>query len=86
MSNRTATDSELISAFYEAAIFMKDRVDNHGWKKSIANYLREHVRSRTGLNFSNTRSPKILDEIRLQHPELRPYIDVRQNMRKRVTT
>ena len=68
-------DRALVKAFYQAALFMKDRVDNHGWRPT-SNYLREHVRATTGLRFSNTKSPDILRVILAEHPELRPYIEI----------
>src|SRR5262245_154484 len=66
-------DQRLVDAFYEAALFLVDQVDNHGWVWS-SNYLREHVRCRHQLQFANTISPVILREVVRQHPELRGII------------
>jgi hypothetical protein len=67
-------------AFYEAALFLKDKIENGGWKKFSSNYLREHVRCRFGFVFSNTESPEILREVIRQHPELGQWITI--NARK----
>jgi hypothetical protein len=69
-----------VEAFHEAALFLKNRVENMGWKKFSSNYLREHVRCRFGIVFSNTESPEILREVIRQHPELCRWIVV--NARK----
>ena len=68
-------EERLRVAFYEAALFLKDMVDNHGWKPS-SNYLREHVRCATGLRFSNTVSPQLLRWLRRTYPELRAYLEI----------
>lgn len=65
----------LESKFCEAAMFLKDKVQNEGWHWT-SNYLREHVRARYGLRFTNTVSPIILRRLRDNHPELRPYIEI----------
>lgn len=74
-------DRKLMLAFYRAAMFLKHRVDTEGWVWS-SNYLREHVRCATGLQFTNTRSPDILRQLRLQHPELIPYLDIKPLKRR----
>jgi len=66
----------LIDAFYKAALFLIDRIKNHGWRWS-SNYLREHVRCATGLKFTNSDSPHILRALMRDHPELRAYIDIK---------
>src|SRR5580765_6486654 len=67
-------DKVLVEAFYEAAIVLKDKIENDGWKKFSANYLREHVRCRFGYKFTNTLSPDIMVEVVKQHPELGRWI------------
>lgn len=68
------TDDYMVRAFHEAALFLKDRVENAGWKKFSSNYLREYVRCRYGYRFSNSLSPVILDKLLLQHPEWEPWV------------
>ena len=75
-------DPKLMRAFYRAATFLKHRVDTEGWTWS-SNYLREHVRCATGLQFTNSLSPQILRELRMQHPELIPYLDIKRLKRQR---
>lgn len=70
------SDDRLLAAFYKAALFLKDRVENDGWRWS-SNYLREHVRCASGLQFTNSVSPTMLRELRKAYPSLRPFIDVR---------
>jgi hypothetical protein len=80
MKNPTAREQQLASYFYEATLFLKDQIENHGWQKFSSNYLREHVRCRFGETFTNSLSPTLLDIVREQHPELRRFIEV--NARK----
>ena len=68
-------EEQLLEAFYDAAMFLAWRVQNRGWQWS-ANYLREHVRCATGLQFSNTESPAILRALLNKHPELKPVIEL----------
>jgi hypothetical protein len=75
-------DQKLVDAFHEAALFLKDRIEYGGWKIFSSNYLREHVRCRYGLGFSNTLSPIILDEVLKQHPELGSWIRVNTRKKK----
>lgn len=76
-------DQALVEAFYEAALVLKDKIENNGWKTFSANYLREHVRCRYGLKFTNTVSPSVMKEVIAQHPELGRWIKlkVREGMR-----
>lgn len=67
---------KLVDAFYRAALFLKARVDEDGWKWS-SNFLREYVRCSTRIGFTNTESPDFLREVRRQHPELRAYIKIK---------
>lgn len=76
------TSEEKIEAFYKAALFMKERVENDGWHPR-SNYLREHAACASGLAFSNSESPEILDALRSAHPELRPYIVVKRRKAKK---
>lgn len=69
-------DQKLVRAFYRAALFLKHRVEEDGWVWS-SNYLREHVRCATSMQFSNSVSPEILRELRRQHPELASWIDIK---------
>ena len=69
-----------VDAFHEAALFLKDKIENGGWKRFSSNYLREHARCRFGIKFSNTDSPEVLRELRNQHPELARWITI--NARK----
>jgi hypothetical protein len=74
---RLAKKEQLLAPlFYEALLFMKDQLEHHGWKKASSNYLREHVRCRFGMSFSNTISPRVLRVVRREHPELRHFIAV----------
>jgi len=72
-------DQKLVEAFYEAALFLKDKIENAGWKAFSANYLREHVRSRFGYRFTNSLSPVIMDEVIRQHPELADWIKLNKH-------
>lgn len=76
-------DKNLVHAFYLAALFLKDRVDHHGWQWS-SNYLREHVRCATGWRFSNSLSPVILREVIRRHPELGSYVDIKPLKRRHI--
>jgi hypothetical protein len=67
-------DQRLVEAFYEAALFLKDKIEHAGWQTFSANYLREHVRCRHGYKFTNSLSPVIMDEVINQHPELAEWI------------
>jgi hypothetical protein len=67
--------NRLVDAFYHAALYLKARVEQDGWHWH-SNYLREHVRCATGMQFTNTLSPQILRELRYRHPEFKPYIDI----------
>lgn len=67
-------DQMLVEAFYEAALVLKDKIENNGWKTFSANYLREHVRCRYGYKFTNTVSPYVMQEVIAQHPELAQWI------------
>lgn len=69
------TDDQLERAFYIAALFLKDKVEKHGWVWT-SNLLREYVRSAFGFEFSNSKSPRMLRMVRRAHPELRPYIKI----------
>ena len=35
-----------VDAYYEAAVFLKNAIENWGWKRFSSNYLREHIRCR----------------------------------------
>jgi hypothetical protein len=75
---RAGSDSyfdRLVEAFYQAALFLIERVEHDRWHFT-SNYLREHARCATGMQFTNTLSPQILRALRERHPELKPYIDV----------
>jgi hypothetical protein len=74
-------DQRLVNAFHEAALFLRDKIEYGGWKEFSSNYLREHVRCRFGLHFTNTISPKMLDEVVKQHPEMGSWIKI--NSRKK---
>ena len=69
------TNQTVINAFHEAALFLIDRIENDGWKKWSWNYLREHVRCKTGLEFANAISPEIYKILRRQHPEIGYFAD-----------
>jgi hypothetical protein len=75
-------DQRLTKAFYDAAIFLLDRIENHGWSLS-SNYLREHVRCATGIKFTNSRSPEILRALRRAHPEIAKYVSINSTKAKR---
>lgn len=70
------SDRHLLQAFYKAALFMKAKCETEGWQPS-SNYLREHVRCATGLQFTNSKSPEILRALLREHPELAPYIGLK---------
>jgi ABC-type antimicrobial peptide transport system permease subunit len=67
-------DQKLVDAFYEAALWLKDRVEHNHWPVFSANFLREYVRCRYGHRFTNTLSPYIMIEVINQHPELGRWI------------
>lgn len=71
-----------VDAFHEAALFLKDKIENGGWKKFRSNYLREHCACRFGIGFSNSDSPAILDELRKQHPEVARWVVVHARKEK----
>ena len=73
---KECSDEQLAAGFYKALLFMKERVENDGWKES-SNYLREHVRCASRLKFTNTRSPDILRMLRAKYPELKRYIKIK---------
>jgi hypothetical protein len=66
----------LIDAFDDAATFLLARMKHGGWKTFSANYLREHVRCKTGLKFSNSISPMILRGLLERRPELAEFIEL----------
>jgi len=69
-------DPRLLKAFYQAALFLRERVERDGWKWS-SNYLREHARCATpGVRFTNSESPKLLRALLRAHPELGPHIRI----------
>lgn len=70
-------DQKLVNAFYEAAIWLKYQIDNEGWKRFSANYLREHVRCRHAMRFTNSLSPIILRMVIEQHPNLAQWIKLK---------
>jgi hypothetical protein len=72
----TPKEQRIAPYFYEALLFLKDQIENRGWKRFSANYLREHVRCRFGVGFSNDLSPRLLRIIRQEHPELRRFINI----------
>ncbi len=67
-------EDRIFEAFYRAALFLKERVENDGWFWSN-NYLREHARAAGGLQFTNTISPVMYQRLRDTYPSLAPYID-----------
>ncbi len=67
-------EDRIFEAFYRAALFLKERVENDGWFWRN-NYLREHARVTKGLNFSNDISPVMYQRLRDTYPSLAPYID-----------
>jgi hypothetical protein len=72
------TDREyerLVEAFYVAALYLKQRVEQDGWRWS-SNYLREHVRCATKLHFTNSLSPEILREVVRRHPDMASWIEI----------
>ena len=66
-----------VEAFYKAALFLKDHMENYGWKKFRSNFLREYAACAFGIPISKSESPELLDDLRREHPELAPYIVVR---------
>lgn len=64
---------QLVQAFADAAFFLKDRVRQAGWKWSD-NFLREYVRCKFRLRFTNSLSPDILREVQRRYPELEDMI------------
>ncbi len=66
----------LLEAAAEVAFDLIDKIKNRGWKKFSSNYIREAVRCKYGLPFTNTDSPTINRLLRELHPELRPYIRI----------
>jgi hypothetical protein len=73
-------DKRLVSGCHEAALFLLDQIENHGWKKWSWNYLREHVRCKTGLPFTNTVSPEVYKAMRAQYPEISRRIDRQEDL------
>lgn len=71
-------DPKLVKAYRNAALFLIDMIENHGWKKFSSNYLREHVRCRYGLEFGNEISPEVLREVLKLCPQLASYITVKR--------
>jgi hypothetical protein len=69
-------DPQIVRAFYRAALFLKARIHNEGWGWA-SNYLREHVRVTTGMQFTNSDSPKYLRALLEQHPELQPLVKIK---------
>ena len=63
----------LVEAFRDAALFQIEQIRRGGWRWS-SNYLREHVRCATPLEFSNSRSPVILRKLVERYPEFKQYI------------
>jgi hypothetical protein len=72
----TSKERTLAPLFYEALLYLKDQMENRGWRKASSNYLREHVRCRFGASFTNTLSPRVLRIVRFEHPELGHFIEV----------
>lgn len=64
---------KLVDAFYETAVMLKHHVEYDNWAWT-SNFLREYVRARYRLKFSNNESPRIMDEVVRQHPELGKWI------------
>jgi len=71
----------LVRAFYDATMFLKQRVEQDGWQWST-NYLREHVRCATGLRFSNSISPTMFRTLRERYPELREFLAIKPLTKK----
>lgn len=67
------SDDQLVEAFAEAAIFLRNKCENSRWRWS-SNFLREYVRCAYGYSFTNTRSPTILRLVKERYPELRSWI------------
>jgi hypothetical protein len=65
------SDARLVQAFYQAALFMRERCNSGGWQPS-SNFLREHERCASGLKFPNSKSPLILRAVLQKPPRAAP--------------
>lgn len=66
-------NENLVKAFHDAALFLRERVRHDGWHWS-SNFLREYVRASTDTGFTNTLSPEILREVIRRDPSLKNWI------------
>ncbi len=71
--------AQLYAAFHAEMVWLMRRIDQDGWVWT-SNILRELVRSKHGLKFTNTISPDLLRMLRQRNPEMRKYIVI--NTRK----
>jgi hypothetical protein len=74
------TDQRLVSACYDAALWLLERIEKEGWKRFSWNYLREHVRCKDGLPFTNTASPGVYEAVRKQNPDLARRISRQEDL------
>jgi hypothetical protein len=68
-------EQQLRTQFYMAAMWLKKKCDQDGWKAS-SNFLREYVRCCFHAKFPNTVSPRILRAVVQEHPELKSFIKI----------
>jgi hypothetical protein len=73
-------DQKLVDRFYEAARFLKKRVEEDGWVWSTG-FLREYVRAKYRMRFDSGLVPAIEDEVCRQHPRMNDVI-VRRERKK----
>ena len=66
-----------VTGFTRAADFLIAQITEGKWRKFSANYLREHYRSVTGDEFSNSNSPRVLQEVINRRPDLAKWIVVK---------
>jgi hypothetical protein len=66
-----------VAGFIKAADFQLAQMAEHGWRKFVTNYLREHYRASTGDAFTNTNSPMVLREVLQRRPDLVRWITVK---------
>lgn len=66
-----------VAGFTRAADFLIAQIKEGGWRKFSANYLREHYRAVTGDEFTNTNSPRVLQEVIKRRPDLGNWIVIK---------
>jgi hypothetical protein len=71
-----AFTNKLVHEFTEAAVWLVGQVKLGHFKKFSSNFLREYVRCKTGLRFSNSISPDILRSVIRRRPDLAPWIEI----------